>query len=139
MAFVARRRGHCLPVLTVELPDSLDNQLIEQWMWPQWRPQTKFDVRMTPAQFVAGRCQISPQMNPVRKKVRDHQNTSCAELYAAIATCFQRGLGKLEKARFDDRISPLPSQSGRQLVQIVVSTLLATAVCNQQYGRPTMI
>ena len=78
MAFAARRDGHYLPVLTVELPDSLDNQLIEQWMGPQWWPQTKFDVRMTPAQFVARRCQISPQMNPVRKKVRDHQNTSCA-------------------------------------------------------------
>jgi hypothetical protein len=138
MAFAARRRGHCLPVLTVELPDSLDNQLIEQWMWPQRRPQTKFDVRMTPAQFVAGRCQISPQMNPVRKKVRDHQNPSCAELYAAIATDYQLRMGDLEKARFDNWVPPLPSQSSRQLVQIVVSTLLATPVCNQQYGRPTI-
>ena len=77
------------------------------------------------------------KMNARRKEVRDHQHTSCAEFDTPVAAGENVGLGKLEKAGFDDRVGSLGRESGRQLVQVVVGRRLAAAVGDQQDGRAT--
>ena len=115
----------------VELTDPFCDELIEQRMRPQRGAQDELDVGMASIELVARGRQIPSQVNALRKEVRDHQDTSCAQFNTPAAARKQLGLGEFEKAGLDDRVSPLRRQSGCQLVQVVVGGRLAAAVGDQ--------
>jgi hypothetical protein len=133
-AGIVVRHGHGLPILTVQLANSLGDELVEERMRPQRGAQNEGYAGMSLVELIASRRQVPIEVHTSGKEIRDHQHTTCASLGTSVAARFQLGLGQLEKARFDDRVGSLGRDSFRQCVQIVVGGLLPTAVCDQEDG-----
>ena len=89
---------------TVDLPNPLEDQLIEQGMRPERRAEPEVDMGVPGLKVVAGGGQVAEQVDAGREEVGDHQDPGGTACHAAVAAAGDIGLGQLEEARLDDRI-----------------------------------
>jgi hypothetical protein len=128
---------HALPIAPIQRANSHGDQIIKQRVRPQGRAEPELNIRVASGQLVTRTGQIALQMHPRRKEIRDHQHTTCAALDAPVSPGRQVGLGELEEAALDNRVGSGSCDSGRELVQVVIGTLLAAAVSDQQHSSAT--
>ena len=99
--------------------DSRGHQLVEQGVGTERRTKPELDPRMKPAQAVSRGGQVAEQVDARGEEIGDHQDPGCSPGHAPASSGRDVGIGQLEEAGLDDRISPGPRPGG-QVVQVVV-------------------